>query len=186
MYSQTKRNMLLALAVMIAFVLACGSGDMEKANKLVEEGNVAIKEGNRLALEGGPKHDRLFAEAKALTFDEDKERLKGTAQEAVDALNKSAEKYREASKKFDEASKLKVDDKFKEYLTLKSQEFVKRAEQVELAKGNAQDFLDSSDPVSLMTKVNANQPRVETLKKESDDLEAKAKKISDESAGKIK
>ncbi|MBC7911800.1 MAG: hypothetical protein H7Y30_14940 [Pyrinomonadaceae bacterium] len=185
MYSKTRRNMLLAIAVMMAFVLACNSG-LEEANKLVAEGNVAIQEGNKLALEAGPKHDRLFAEAKAESFEEDKERLKGTAKEAVDGLTKGAEKYREASKKFDEASKLKVDDKFKEYLTLKSQEFAKRAEQVDLAKGNAQAFLDSSDPVSLMAKVNANQPRVEALEKESKDLETKADKIRTENKDKIK
>ncbi len=186
MYSQTKRNMFLAFALMITFVLACGSGDeIDKANKLVAEGNTAIQEGNKLALEAGPKNDKIFEEVTADTYEEDKEKLKGTAKEAIDGLTKSAEKYREASKKFDEASKLKVDDKFKEYLTLKSQEFSKRAEQMDAAKGNAQAFLDSADAVSLMAKINANKPRIEALDKESKDLEAKADKIRSENKGKI-
>ncbi len=186
MYSQTKRNALIALAVLLAFVLACNSSnDLEQANKLVSEGNAAIDEGNKLATDASAKNDKLF-DGMTDDFEADKERLAPTAKEAVDGMTKSAEKYRDASKKFDEASKLKVDDKFKEYLSLKSQEFSKRAEQMDVAKGNAQAVLDSSDKASVIAKIGENKTRLEKLNKESDDLQAKADKIRADNKDKIK
>lgn len=187
MYSQTKRNAIFALAVLLAFVLACSGGnETDQANKLVEEGNAAINEGNKLATEAGAKNDSIFDQLSADDFEGSKERLTPTAREAVDGLTKSSAKYREASKKFDEASKLKIDDKFKEYLSLKSQEFAKRADQMDIGKGNAQALLDSSDMQALMTKINENRTKYQALDKESKDLEAKADKIRTDNKDKIK
>ncbi|MBV9957850.1 MAG: hypothetical protein JO360_05480, partial [Acidobacteria bacterium] len=74
----------------------------------------------------------------------------------------------------------------KEYLTLKSQEFAKRAEQMDIGKGNAQALLDSNDAESLMAKVRENKTKYEALDKESKDLETKANKIQAENKDKIK
>jgi hypothetical protein len=179
--------MLLALALLLAFGLACSGGDeTDKANKLVAEGNAAIEEGNKLAIDSGAKNDKIFDELTAANFEADKERLSPQAKEAVDGMTKSAEKFREASKKFDEASKLKIDDKFKEYLTLKSQEFSKRAEQMDVGKGNSQALLTSNDAEGLMAKVRENKTKYEALEKESKDLEAKANKIQADNKDKIK
>lgn len=188
MYSQTKRNALLTILVMLAFVLACNSfsDKTEEANKLVADGNTAIEEGNKLATDASAKNDKIFDEVTTENFEADKEKLSGTAKEAVDGMTRSAEKFREASKKFDEAGKLKVGDKFKEYLTLKSQEFTKRAEQMDAAKKNAQAFLDSADAASLMEKIKENKPQLEKLNKEAKDLEAKADKIRSENKDLIK
>ncbi|HEY0547398.1 MAG TPA: hypothetical protein VGC91_18605 [Pyrinomonadaceae bacterium] len=186
MHSRTKLNMLLALAVLLTFGLACSGGDeTEKANKLVAEGNAAIQDGNKLATDAGAKNDKLFDELSPNNFDADKERLSPQAKEVVDGLGKAADKYREASKKFDEASKFKLNDKFKEYLTLKSQEFSKRAEQMDAGKGNAQAVLDSSDAASLSAKVRDNKTKIEKLDQESKDLETKAAKIQAENKDKI-
>lgn len=170
MYHQTKRNAFFALTLMLTFILACSalSDDTEKANKLVAEGNTAIDEGNKLATEADAKGD------------------KASAQDAINTLNKAGEKYREAAKKFDEASKLKINDKFKEYLSLKSQEFNKRAEMMEVAKKNSQAMLDSDDPETLMTKVQENKTQVEKLDKEAKDLETKADKIRTDNKDLIK
>jgi hypothetical protein len=178
--------MLFALAVMVAFVLACNSGDeTEKANKLVADGNAAIQDGNKMATEAGSKNDKIFDELTAANFEADKAKLAPQAKEVVDGLSKSAEKYRDASKKFDEASKLKINDKFKEYLALKSQEFSKRAEQMDIGKGNAQALLDSNDADSLSAKVKENKPKYDKLDQESKDLESKASKIQAENKDKI-
>lgn len=188
MYSQSKRTALLALSILFVFVLACNSlsDKTEDANKLVAEGNAAIDEGNKLATDASAKNDKVFDGVTADNYEADKEKLSSTAKEAVDGMTKSAEKYRDASKKFDEASKLKIGDKFKEYLTLKAQEFTKRAEQMDAAKKNPQAFLDSSDVVSLNTKVQANKSDLEKLDKEAKDLEAKAEKIRSENKDTIK
>ncbi|MBV9958032.1 MAG: hypothetical protein JO360_06395, partial [Acidobacteria bacterium] len=109
MQSQTTLKMMLALAAMLLFVLACNAGDeTEKANKLVSEGNAAIEEGNKQAIDAGAKNDKIFDELSAANFEADKERLSPQAKDAVAGMTKSADKFREASKKFDEASKLKI------------------------------------------------------------------------------
>jgi hypothetical protein len=186
MYSQTKRNSVFALAVLLAFVLACSGGnETDQANKLVGEGNAAINEGNRLANEAGTKSSSVFTQLSADDFEASKENLSPTAKEAVDGATKGAAKYREAAKKFDEASKLKIDDKFKEYLSLKSQEFNKRAELLDAGKADLQALLDSDDIQSLRSKISENRPRAQALDKESKDLEAKAAKIREDNKDKI-
>ena len=188
MNPQTKRNTLLALTLLIGFVLACSASvgdETDKANSLVAEANTAIDAGNKAAIEAGRKNDRLFDEIKDDSFAEDKERLKTTAKEAVDGFTQSAEKFREAAKKFEEASKLKVNDKFKEYLQLKSQEFNKNAEQMEAARAMPQAVLDSDDADALRQKIKDNKARYERLEKEAKELSDKAEKVRAENKDKF-
>jgi hypothetical protein len=187
MNSLTKRNALLALALMIGLVLACSTGgdETDKANNLVAEANKAIEAGNKAAVEAGRKNDKIFDDIKDATFAEDKERLKGTAKEAVDGFTQSAEKFREAAKKFEEASKLKINDKFKEYLQLKSQEFNKNAEQVEAARAMPQALLDSDDADALRQKIKDNKAIYDRLEKEAKELSDKAEKVRAENQDKF-
>jgi hypothetical protein len=187
MHSQTKRTAVLAFLLLLTFTLACNMGDeTDKANKLVSEGNAAIDEGNKLATEAGAKNDKVFDALSAEDFEASKASQTAAAKEAVDGLTKAAAKYRDASKKFDEASKLKIDDKFKEYLSLKSQEFSKRAELMDVGKGNAQALLNSEDMASMSSAITANKTKYEALDKESKDLESKAEKIRTDNKDKIK
>ena len=185
MHSQTKLNTLLALALMLAFALACSGGDeTDKANKLVGEGNTAIQDGNKMAADFGPKLDKLYV-GLSNDFDADKERLSPQAKEIVDGLTKTGDKYRDASKKFDEASKLKINDKFKEYLTLKSQSLSKRAEEMDAGKSKAQALIDGKDGDSVIAKVKEDNTKIDKLEQESKDLDAKADKIQAENKDKI-
>lgn len=188
MNPQTKRNTLLALTLMIGFVLACSASvgdETDKANGLVAEANTAIEAGNKAAIEAGKKNDKIFDEIKDDSFAEDKERLKTTAKDAVDGFTQGADKFREAAKKFEEASKLKVNDKFKEYLQLKSQEFNKNAEQMEAARAMPQAFLDSPDADALRQKIKDNKARYDTLEKEAKELADKAEKVRAENKDKF-
>ncbi|HEX8142839.1 MAG TPA: hypothetical protein VF553_09605 [Pyrinomonadaceae bacterium] len=188
MNPQTKRNALLALTLLVGFVLACsstGGDETDKANKLVAEANTAIEAGNKAAVEAGRKNDQVFDEIKTDSFAEDKERLNSTIKEAIDGFTQSAEKFREAAKKFEEASKLKINDKFREYLVLKSQEFNKNAEQVEAARAMPQAILDSSDGAELSRKVRENKERYTKLEKEAKELSDKAEKVRAENKDKF-
>jgi hypothetical protein len=187
MNPQTKRNSLLALTLMIGLVLACsGTGDeTDKANKLVAEANTAIEAGNKSALEAGRKNDRIFDEIRSDSFAEDKERLRSTLKEAIDGFTQSADKFREAAKKFEEASKLKINDKFKEYLVLKSQEFNKNAEQMEAARAMPQAVQDSEDGEALSRKVRENKERYDKLEKEAKEFSDKAEKVRAENKDKF-
>ncbi|MDX6694019.1 MAG: hypothetical protein QOF02_1622 [Blastocatellia bacterium] len=179
MHPQIRRYTTLALMCLLTFALACNLGDeTDKANKLIEEGNAAITEGDKIFNEANNKLTALDANA-------DKDKATAEAQQVMDDFDKTAAKAREAAKKFDEASKLKVDDKFKEYLTLKSKEFTKKAEQVEAAKDLPKAMLDSSDAAAMNAKVAEINARIEKLDKEWKDLAAQADKVREDNKDKF-
>ena len=114
MHPQTKRNALLAFMLMAFFVLACkGFGDeTDKANQLVDEGNKLVEEGNQLGQDAAAKNKEIFDNIS--DFPSNRDELRKPANELLDIIDKGSGKFRDASKKFDDASKLKIDDKFKQ------------------------------------------------------------------------
>ena len=163
----------MALLLLVAAVLACSSGDeTEKANKLTNEGNAAVEEGKKVFQDADDKKQKMLqtnvaqlAEARTL------------AKEAIAAYDKAEDKCKEAAKKYDEASKLKISDKFKEYLGIKVKEYNKRAELVEAAKGTPQALIDSESRSSFITRAQANNDKVAALAKEAEDLAGQATKL---------
>ena len=112
----TKANRSVSSALMAGLlppgiVLACGRADeTNKANKLVNEGNAAINEGKKFVVDAEEKKNRMLntdvsrlAEARTI------------ANEAIRAYDQAEDKAKEATRKFEEASKLKISDKFKKY-----------------------------------------------------------------------
>ena len=173
MNSPRLSSTLMALFVLVAAVLACSSGlETDKANKLGDEGNAAVAEAKKFFTDADAKKQAMLqtkvsqlAEARTL------------AKEAIALYDKAVAKCKEAAAKYDEASKLKITDKFKEYLGVKVKEYNKRAELVEASKGTPQALLDSENRLSFITRANANKEKVDKLAKEADDLAGQAKKI---------
>jgi len=172
--NQGHSSAVMAMLLLVAAVLACSSmGDeTEKANKLVNEGNAAVQEAKKYVTDAEEKKQTMLqtkvaqlAEARAL------------AKEVIAAYDKAEDKCKEAAKKYEEASKLKIKDKFKEYLALKVKEYNKRAEIVETAKGLPQGLLDSESRASFISRVNATNEKVDQLTKEADDIGAQADKL---------
>ncbi|HKS40298.1 MAG TPA: hypothetical protein VJX74_06755, partial [Blastocatellia bacterium] len=96
--------------------------------------------------------------------------------EAAAACDKSAAKYREGATKFDQASKLKLQEQLKEYLTLKSREFSKHAEQADVVKS----IMDGGDAETIPKKINDNRDRINQIEQEAIELAAKSTKIQQE------
>src|SRR6266446_1751985 len=172
--NQGHSSAVIAMLLLVAAVLACSSmGDeTEKANKLVNEGNAAVQEAKKYVTDAEEKKQTMLqtkvaqlAEARAL------------AKEVIAAYDKAEDKCKEAAKKYEEASKLKIKDKFKEYLALKVKEYNKRAEIVETAKGLPQGLLDSESRASFISRVNATNEKVDHLTKEADDIGAQADEL---------
>ena len=173
MNKQRHSTAVMALLILVVAVLACSSGDeTEKANKLVDEGNSAVKEAKKHVADAEEKKQKMLKTPVAELED-----ARATAKEAIAAYDKAKEQCKEASKKYEEASKLKVKEKFKEYLTLKMKEWDKRAEWVETAKGTPQALIDSQSRESFISMANANTDRVDRLSKEADDLAEQADKL---------
>jgi hypothetical protein len=168
-------SMFMALVLLVAAVLACSGSignETEKANKLVSEGNTAVQEANKFVTDAEEKKDQMLktkiseiAEARTL------------AKESIAAYDKAEDKCKEAAKKYDEASKLRINDKFKEYLTLKVKEYNKRAEVAETAKGTPQALIDSENQKSFVARANANNEKVDALGKEAEDLASQSVKL---------
>jgi hypothetical protein len=173
MITRRHSSTFMALLLLVAAVLACSSGnETEKANKLVDEGNAAVQEGKKFVTEAEEKKSKMMqtdvselAEARTL------------AKEAIAAYDKAAAKCKEAARKYEEASKLKISDKFKQYLGIKVKEYDKRAELVETAKGTPQALIDSESKDSFTARAKANNEKVDALSKEADDLATQASKM---------
>jgi hypothetical protein len=167
----------VAFVLLIAAIWACGSSstntaDTDKANKLVDEGNAAVQEAKRAVSDAEAKKDQMMktdirrlAEARV------------RAAEAIAAYDKAAEKCKAAASKYDEASRLQISDKFKQYLMLKVKEYNKRGEMVEAAKGTPQALIESTNRSSFVIRANSNNAKVDQLYKEAEDLGAQAEKI---------
>ena len=163
----------LMAALLLLGALACSIGDeTQKANKLVDEANTAIQDGKKYLADAEQKKDTMLhtkvsqlAEARTL------------ANEAIRAYDQAEDKCKEAAGKCEEASKLKIGDKFKDYLTLKVKEYNKRAELVENLKATPQALIDSQSRASFISRANAATQKAEALSKEADDLGAQADKI---------
>lgn len=167
-------GMLIALFLLIAAVLACSSGgnDTEKANKLVDEGNSAVQEAKKDLTEAEQLKQKMLTTDVSHLAD-----ARSTAKEAIAAYEKAEAKCKAAAAKYDEASRLKLNDKFKEYLALKVKEYNKRAELVQTAKGVPQALIDSESRQGWVAKANSVNAKVTELSKEADDLGAQADKI---------
>jgi len=168
-------SMFIALLLLFMAVLACSGSignETAKANKLVDEGNAAVQEGKKYVEDAEDKKDKMLhtkvselAEARTL------------AKEAIAGYDKAEDKCKEAAKKYDEASKLKISDKFKEYLALKVKEYNKRAEVMETAKATPQALLDSESQKSFIARAKANNEKIDALAKEAEDLAGQSDKL---------
>ena len=166
-------NTLLAGLLLLGVVLACSSGfETEKANKLVAEGNAAIDEGKKFFADAEEKKNQMLRMDVAHLAD-----ARAIANEAIKTYDQAEEKAKAAAGKFEEASKLKISDKFKDYLALKVKEFNKRAELIEAAKGIPQALIDSQNRASFVSSANAATEKGNRLNKEASDFSDQADKL---------
>jgi len=166
-------GMFLALLLLFAAVLACSTGnETEKANKLVDEGNAAVQEAKKSLTEAEQLKQKMMATDVSQLDDARK-----TAKDAITAYEKAEARCKEAAAKYDEASRLKLNDKFKEYLALKVKEYNKRAELMQMAKGVPQALIESESRQGWISKANSLNDKVNQLAKVADDLGSQAEKI---------
>lgn len=173
-----KPHLLLALILATCFLAACG--EMNRANRLIEDSNSAVKESEKFAVEAEAKLQEL--DRRREEFPGRREELSVVARQAIELLDNAAEKLREAARNYAAASQAKIDDKLKEYLSLKAQEFNKHVEHLEAAREIPKSIMDSAvtDYMLLTERRNEINQRIEKLKKEWEDLAARAKKIREE------
>lgn len=185
MNNQNKFNFMIAIMLTAFIALACSGGDQQtEANKIVDAANAKLDEARKLMTATEARNTKLFAADVKNTA-----QLKAYKAEMTDEAKNISSEYgkvaaslREISKSYDDVSRMNVKDKYKEYTKIKSEEFAKRADAVDVQKGNAQAFADIDDPKTMFAKFDENNEKSKKLTKEADELAEKAKKIESENA----
>lgn len=166
-------NTIISGLLLLGFVLACSSGyETEKANLLVAQGNSAIEEGKKYFKEAEEQKEKmLHTDVSQLA------QARTIAGEAVHLYDQAEAKAKESAAKFEEASKLKLADVFKQYLELKVKEYNKRGELIATARDIPQALLESQDRASFLSRANAATEKGNKLNQEANDLSEQADKL---------
>lgn len=182
MKTQNKFNAILITVIALALCLACSSDQQADANKLVDQANKKLEEVKALYVKVEERNTALFS-AKLQTVGQLQAYKKSKSDEAKSIaadFEKAGQMLKEIAKQYDDASRMNVKDKYKEYAKLRSDEYVKRAEAVEVKKGNAQAFMEIDDFKTMVAKFDENNAKSDKLFAEAEEIAAKAKKIEDE------
>jgi hypothetical protein len=178
-----KLNTLLILSAAFILVLGCSGGTQQvEANKIVDQANKKLEETKELYSKVEVRNNFLFSAniqtTAQLRFY--KAKMGDEAKAIVTEYEKIAESLKDIARQYDEISRLNVDDKYKEYAKLKSDEYAKRSEAIGVRKGNAQAFAEIDDPRILTSKFQENNTKSDKLFKDAEEIATKAKKIEED------
>ena len=184
-----KSTICLAILMgLIIFGLACGNAQMDEANKLINEANALIDKAKPVSEKADNQIKDLMGSKMTSAEDIDEYKTDNKAKfDEIASLNEQSEKnISEAAGKFEQASKMQLDDKFKEYVGLKGQEFKKRAEIYRATAAFIKAFLAEKDAAKA-DKLTADYNKKDAdLLKEANDLGGKAEKIIKDNPGLFK
>jgi hypothetical protein len=176
-----KKTILLAMTIIsVGLVTACNMYQTNQANKFVDEANKAITEANDKMDKVRVKFAEMENAIRQFLSENDLEVQSAVAKEIIPILEKARDSYKEASGKFEDASKLKLQDKFKEYLEYKAKEMKKRSEAAELMIGEPKTLISSDSKSEYQKTVDDLVAKFKSVRAEADDLGAKADKITEE------
>lgn len=179
MFTGKKKHLLVVIALLTCvFMTACD--ETEKANKLVDAANTSIKDANNKYERGTNNLIDVEKAIPQMSGEADLERLRSKAKDIISDLEKARDSYKEAGGKFEEASKLELKAKFKEYLEYKSKEMNKRSELASSLMEEPKALVDSTGRDEYQQKVNVVVGKVTVLKKDAEEMAGKADKIFEE------
>jgi undecaprenyl pyrophosphate synthase len=168
---------ILAILMMIFIGLACSGDDTEKANALVDEANKFIVEGNKSVEQADSKLKEFDAKVDALKNEDDLKAARDFGKQLTPLYDSMKDNFQKASEKFDAASKLKLNDKFKEYLETKAAEMKKRSEYGNELKAIPKALDDAEGEKAYRDATATIVEKVQKMSKEAQELADKATKI---------
>ena len=159
--------------------LACDNAQIDDANKLINEANPLIDKSKPLSEKAANLINDVMGSkmTEAEDIDQYKTDNKAKFDEIVSLSEQCEKNFSEAAGKFDQASTRKLDDKFKEYVGLKAQEFKKDAEKHKMTAAFIKAFLAERDVAKADQSIADYNKKNEALMKEANELDAKAEKI---------
>jgi len=189
MLTGTTRRIVVALAlVSLALTPGCKYFSRESEDQL-KEANKIQAEADQLAAkvedaynQATKKEDDIKAEKR------DRAKIKKLNEEEVVLYDQAIGDSKAAAEKYDQASKLKIDEKYKQYLDLRAQLMRKQGAHLAALKEmptvrNDTTLKSTSERNKKLTDIRT---RSDKLKKEVDDLRAQADKMQKENGDKFK
>ena len=157
----------------------------DRANDLVKEANALVDLGQNSHNEAVPKFNSL-AEA-VHEFPANRAALEAPARELGELYGRTAEQFRQAAAKLDEASKKPTDPVVVEYFTLRSRKWAKTAEARELVRRYVLLVVDPTvrTPEELNARRLELDERISVIVKEEKSLEEASTKIQNENSKKF-
>lgn len=188
-----RKDGVLALLLLVLFVLGCSqlknlskSGATDEANKLISGANQDLKDAQKIADDNLEEKTRQFTKAASGNNADEAQRV---LDDSLKQIDDGLAKGESAAAKFDQASKLDLNDKQKEYLTLQSQGVRKRVDAfkefrkaVVVLRDNKGNLTKQKTRDDYMTALN----NFKKLNSQADDLERKADDIARQNPDKIK
>lgn len=169
---------ILAVLMLIFMGLACSGDETEKANGLVDEANKFITEANKNVEQAGTKGGEFDKKVAAMKEEDDKKDVSDfSKKELVPIYDSMKDNFQKASEKFEAASKLKLNDKFKEYLETKAAEMKKRADYANELKTIPKALDDAKNKKDYEDAVAKALENIKKIQKDAQDLADKATKI---------
>lgn len=165
-----------------------GGGEMDEANQLNQSAGEDIKEIERIVRENKSKESEITGALNANNYDEAKRLM----DESIKVIDQGLEKAKSAADKLNRSSKLDIDPKIKEYLSLRAQSVNKAIEAFkELRRGVTilRDSTGSTDKAAAekgKNEIQQSSAKFDELISESEKLEAQADEIARRNPDKIK
>jgi chromosome segregation ATPase len=184
----TTRKLLAALALVLLlaapgckYFSKASTDQTKEANKLQEEADQLASKVEEAYNQATQKEDAIKAEKKAKTRQQLNDEETAIFDQAITDAKAAADKY-------DQASKLKVDEKYKQYLDLRAQLMRKEGAHLTALKELPTARKDTSrqGQKTLRDKQADIKTRSDKLKKEVDDLKVQAEKMQKENGDKFK
>ena len=179
MFRKKSSIWLAMLLGLISLGLACDSAQVDKANKLAKEAtdiyNKTVDPSNKTV----DSFNELMGDnlVKADDLEEYKTKNKAKFDELISQCDQLEKSRNEAAGKFEEASKIDVDAKFKEYCALKGQDYRKRAEADKARGAFIKTFLAEKDVAKINQQTADYNKKSGDMSKEAADISDKAEKV---------
>jgi hypothetical protein len=165
----------LTIMMLLIFGLkACDNAQIDEANKLNDEAGVILEKENDLTYKSNELLDELLGDnlTKAEDYKAYKEKNKSKFDELISLSGQIERLAAESMDKYEQVLKLKLPEKYKEYTSIKIQEFKKRADLHKLIAPFIKEFLQTND----IDKINK---LIEDFNKQSADMLEEADKLSE-------
>ena len=170
----------LATIVLLVIGLACSGDDREKANGLVSEANKFVAEANDSVKKAEAKGNEYDARLVKITKDSELNELREFGKEIIKLYDTIKDNFDKAGAKFEEASKLNINDKAKEYLGIKGNEMKKRGEYSAEIKRIPQALIDSKKKEEYVADAQKYGANAKKLLEEANEMAEKANKLAND------